>query len=291
MKKVLLFSLLVLLFMTSVSGEQQSLPKTDIINLIVDGGTTDISVTVDGNMTHVCRAIFALTFNDNALDVNAYGNGANGVLSTGVGMKYDNYFLFEKNITRNGDFSHWAFDIIYQQDEKNPKANVVTSRLSFNKFTEGGECLDISDGRDLEMTIGDNMTNSTFADVTEFSVTFEGYFDLGLGAGETPVLLANVAGAIGGLGDFAIDISPVLIIYFLTYPFMLSKYYDPTDTKRRIFGKVVMIGVFSLITSYIFYGLINSFFASANTKLLISAGIFMVANIIGTLYFMMKKDK
>lgn len=138
------------------------------VDLFLDGSITPIMVNLTEPFTHVMRFVWNLIWADNAIEFNVFGDLATA-LANGTQVFYNNTAQLSA-ITTIGDFGTASYDVRIDSDSRNPKENHLYSRLSFTRFIDTVEGLNVHDFN-LQFKIRDNITDACDA----FFVLVEGY--------------------------------------------------------------------------------------------------------------------
>lgn len=138
------------------------------VDLFLDGSITPILVNLTTDMTHAMRFVWNLIWNDNTIDFDVFGTLAIA-LTNGTQVIYNGSDQLDP-ITAIKDFGSVSYDVRIDSDDKNPKDNHLYSRLSFWKFVDAVDGLNIHDFT-LQFRVRDNIT----AACDNFFVLVEGY--------------------------------------------------------------------------------------------------------------------
>lgn len=174
-----IFLLSVLGQISQISGESSTItqdekriyePVVEVLDLAQNGTlATPYIVNLTKSFLFVQRMIWHLHFATNTIDFNNFGD--EGALANGINVLYNGISLLDNvNITSNGHFAHESYDLTIFSDGKNPKGNMLTSRLTFTRFSPSG--LYINNERALQFYIQDDMTGLT--SISQINVTIQG---------------------------------------------------------------------------------------------------------------------
>lgn len=167
MKRQLLVIPLLILFIPVLPANAVLQPVIEELDLFVDGSINPVHINQTGDYTFITRILFSLHWRSNAINHDDFGLIVAGLVN-GTSISYDKQLLTGP-MTNIHDFAHVAFDSAIVTDDKNPKDNHLTSRLSFFKFIPEG--LRMGNNRNLTFTVEDDMTAA--GDL--FVVIIEGY--------------------------------------------------------------------------------------------------------------------
>lgn len=167
MKRQLLVIPLLILLIPVLPANAVLQPVIEELDLFVDGSINPVHINQTGDYTFITRILFSLHWRSNVINHDDFGLVVAGLVN-GTSISYDGQLLTGP-MTNIHDFAHVAFDSEIVTDDKNPKDNHLTSRLSFFKFVPEG--LRMGDNRNLTFTIEDDMTAA--GDL--FVVIIEGY--------------------------------------------------------------------------------------------------------------------
>jgi len=147
-------------------------PVVEVLDLAQNGTlATPYIVNLTEDFLLVQRIIWHLHFATNTIDFDKFGDDT--ALTNGINLLYNGISLLNNvNITSNSHFAHESFDIQILSDDKNPKNNMLSSRLTFTKFVTDG--LYINNKRSLQFYIQDDMTSGTLTSISKFNVTVMG---------------------------------------------------------------------------------------------------------------------
>lgn len=165
--------------LNSVSGSNSSEgkviyePVVEVLDLAQNGTLlAPYIVNLTEDFLIVQRLIWHLHFTTNTIDFDNFGDDT--PLTNGINVLYNGISLLGNvNITANSHFAHDSYDLTILSDDKNPKDNMLISRLSFSKFTDEG--LYINNARQLQFYIQDDMTSGTLTSISMFNVTVQGF--------------------------------------------------------------------------------------------------------------------
>ena len=143
-------------------------PIVETLDLKVDGSST-VFVNISYAFSYVARIIWQFEFFD--LLINWEGFDSGSALSNGINVFYNDISVIGQVIKTNAGFSRSSYDVSLQRDDRNPNANILSSRYSFDKFIPGG--LQITDTKTLSFQIMDDLL--TRSAIIQFQVTAEGY--------------------------------------------------------------------------------------------------------------------
>lgn len=158
------------------SSTRIELPIVDVLELKVDGsGAGGVNVSLVKSFDVISRLVTHMEFLDNAIDFTGFGSGA--ALANGIRLiinfsNTETSFLNGDTIQSNNQLGHVGFDIIRLADDRNPKGQVILSRLSFDKFSPVG--IDNRTGllSEFFIQVQDDLTD---ANTTHLEVSVEGY--------------------------------------------------------------------------------------------------------------------
>lgn len=157
-------------YSNSEESKQIYEPIVEVLNLAQNGTlATPYIVNLTKDFLLIQRIIWHLHFSTNTIDFDKFGDET--ALTNGVNLIYNEISLLDNvNLTANSDFAHESYDLTIFSDGKNPKGNMLTSRLTFTKFTTNG--LYINNERALQFYIQDDLSSMT--SVSNFNVTVQG---------------------------------------------------------------------------------------------------------------------
>jgi len=146
-------------------------PVIESIDLMVDGSASvqHVNQTPD-SFSYIMRMVWRLHWANNELDWDDFGNLAEGLVN-GVTVSFDGEELIEP-VKSVHDLAASAYELSLRTDDKNPKDNCLTARVSFYRFVPGG--LDVRRNQNLTFTVSEDI-NDTFVD--GFAVALEGYLE------------------------------------------------------------------------------------------------------------------
>lgn len=159
-----------------VQAKTVELPIVDVLDLIVDGsGAGGVNVSVVKSFDVISRLVTHMEFLDNAVDFSGFGSGTALVNGLRLVVNFSNTessFLNGDTINSNNELGHVGFDILRLSDDRNPKGQVILSRLSFDKFSPVG--IDNRTGllSEFFVQVQDDLTDGN---VTHLEVSVEGY--------------------------------------------------------------------------------------------------------------------
>lgn len=138
------------------------------VDLFLDGSITPITVNLTEDFQHVMRFVWNLIWMDNNIEFAVFGDLATP-LTNGTQVLYNETVQLDP-ITAIGDFGSVSYDVRIDSDSRNPKENHLYSRLSFWKFIDSDEGLNVHDFT-LQFRVRDNITDAC----DNFFVLVEGY--------------------------------------------------------------------------------------------------------------------
>lgn len=141
------------------------------VDLFVDGSITPVLINLTEPFDHVMRFVWNLIWSDNEVDFDIFGTLA-VPLTNGTEVLYNNTAQLD-SIKAIKDFGSVSYDVRIDRDDKNPKDNHLYSRLSFWKFVDQADGLNIHEF-DLQFRVNDDIT----AACDNFFVLVEGYRDI-----------------------------------------------------------------------------------------------------------------
>jgi len=106
------------------------------------------------------------------------------------------------NIVSNLQFSQFAYDTRVDSDDRNPKDNILTSRLTFTKFCPDG--IVVSTDRPLDIHIYEDLSGLA----STVKITLEGFRSFVVDADPYPPILPSGNGSMLMEGDLDLDDIP-----------------------------------------------------------------------------------
>lgn len=154
-----------------ISGASPTLPVMETLDLLVDGGTTDVVVPAAGDYTFIARVIITLRFDTSTLTWTEFGDET--ALTDGFYMTYNGVNLgLTASVKNNGDLFRFGYDVNIAEDQVAVANRVVSARWSFNKWMPHGLGMFYGDDA-FAFVVQDDMTALTTVD--ELSATIQGW--------------------------------------------------------------------------------------------------------------------
>lgn len=190
------------------------IPVIEELNLTVDGSINPVLVNITKEFDYIMRIIWYLHWEENAIDYGEFGTGS--ALENGSCICYDGSSLngYVKNIH---DFSHWAYDLRIDSDDRVPKSNHLVSRLSFFKMSPPYG-LKIKDGHTFSVVINDNIPS--YCD--DFAVTVQGFKIVEKDVEFTRSFIEEVLAIDNPIELVLFPFVPPLIFFFTYDPFYMA---------------------------------------------------------------------